>query len=124
MRCSSLLSSRRHTVAAAAVVFVLVLVDRPAAVDGQFFNALRNLFRPVENIFRPVANIFGGGGRFTDDGTQSPQATGKDELFPRDCGRDTNKGTGKLCFPDGLLCQDSKFFVYCFPQLILSVVEH
>ena len=95
--------------ATAAVVFVLVLADRPAVVNGQFFNALRNLFRPVENIFRPVANIFGGGGRFTDDGTQSPQSTGKDELFPRDCGRDTNKGTGKLCFPDGLLCQDSKF---------------
>ena len=98
----------RTTSAALSVVLLLVLSGGPAAVNGQFFNALRNLFRPVENIFRPVTNIFGGGGRFTDDGTQSPLATGKDELFPKDCGRDTNKGTGKLCFPDGLLCQESK----------------
>merc|ERR1719336_2727899 len=43
--------------------------------------------------------------KFVDDGTESPQATGHDEQYPRDCGRDPEKGTGKLCFPDGLLCQ-------------------
>ena len=48
--------------------------------------------------------------QFTDDGTESPQATGHDEMFPRDCGRDPDEGTGKLCFPDGLLCQNSKSF--------------
>ena len=46
-----------------------------------------------------------------DDGTQSPQATGREELFPSDCGRDTNQGTGKLCFPDGLLCKERKYIV-------------
>ena len=44
-----------------------------------------------------------------DPGTPVPQATGFDELFPADCGRHPHDGTGKLCFPDGLLCQQSKF---------------
>ena len=48
------------------------------------------------------------GPRFRDDGTQSPQATGRDEINPSDCGRNTEDGTGKLCFPDGILCQNSK----------------
>ncbi len=88
----------------------MVLVPQ---TNGQFGFNLRNLFNPVQNLFRPlmqgVNTIFGGGGRFVDDGTQSPQATGRDELFPKDCGREVNKGTGKLCFPDGILCQESKF---------------
>ena len=71
-----------------------------AATNAQFFNAIRNLFSPVTNLF--------GGGRFVDDGTQSPQSTGREELFPSDCGRDPQDGTGKLCFPDGLLCQNSE----------------
>jgi len=65
-----------------------------------------DIFRPLQNLFRPVMRFFGGGPKFTDDGTQSPQATGNDKLFPDDCGRDEDKGTGKLCFPDGLLCQN------------------
>ena len=65
-------------------------------VEGQFFNALANLFRPLTRVFSP---------RFRDDGTPAPQATGRDEILPSDCGRDPDKGTGKLCFPDGLLCQ-------------------
>ena len=61
----------------------------------------------------PLGGLFGGGGRFTDDGTQEPVSTGKDEINPSDCGRDTQKGTGKLCFPDGQLCADRKFiFVF------------
>ena len=32
------------------------------------------------------------------------------EILPTDCGRDTQKGTGKLCFPDGQLCADRKLF--------------
>ena len=67
-----------------------------------------DIFRPLQNLLKPVMRFFGGGPRFTDDGTQSPQATGNDKLFPDDCGRDEDKGTGKLCFPDGLLCQNSK----------------
>ena len=35
------------------------------------------------------------------------QFTGRDQLFPDDCGRDDNN-KGNLCFPDGLLCQNSK----------------
>ena len=84
--------------------FVLLLAIFGTS-NAQFFRALANLFS---------APFRGGGGfnlfgpRFRDDGTQSPQATGRDELFPTDCGRDPNKGTGKLCFPDGLLCQNRK----------------
>ena len=73
--------------------------------NGQFFRALANLFSAP---FRGGGfNLFGP--RFRDDGTQRPQATGRDEILPTDCGRDPNKGTGKLCFPDGILCQNSKF---------------
>ena len=86
---------------------ILALVSTCA--NGQFFRALANLFS---------APFRGGGGfnlfgpRFRDDGTQSPQATGRDELNPTDCGRDPNKGTGKLCFPDGILCQNRKFSLH------------
>jgi len=76
-------------------------------VEGQgggFFNPFRNLFGGGGGGGF-LGGLFGGG-RFKDDGTQSPQATGRDELYPRDCGRDTGKGTGKLCFPDGILCQN------------------
>ena len=93
------------------IAIVALCIATPA--DAQFFNAFRNIFRPVQNLFggvmRGVGQIFNGGGSFTDDGTQSPQATGIDDLFPDDCGRDTDAGTGKLCFPDGLLCRDRKF---------------
>jgi hypothetical protein len=84
---------------------ILLLVGQ---THGQFGFNLRNIFNPVQNLFRPLmrgVNQIFGGSRFRDDGTASPQATGRDELFPDDCGRDEDKGTGKLCFPDGLLCQ-------------------
>ena len=81
----------------------ILLVLGPLAANAQFFNAIRNLFAPVTNLFN--------GGRVVDDGTAAPQATGREELFPSDCGRDPNQGTGKLCFPDGLLCKESE---YCF----------
>ncbi len=42
-----------------------------------------------------------------EQGTRFPQATGRDDLFPPDCGKNPD-GTGKLCFPDGILCQNSK----------------
>ena len=67
-----------------------------------------DFFRPIQNFLKPVMRFFGGGPKFHDDGTQAPQATGRDALFPDDCGRDEDKGTGKLCFPDGKLCEESK----------------
>ena len=80
---------------------ILLAAVTISVTNAQFFNALRNLFSPVTNLFN--------GGRFVDDGTQAPQATGREELFPSDCGRDPAQGTGKLCFPDGLLCKDRKY---------------
>jgi len=80
------------------LVVLSLAVLANVGVEAQFFNALRNLFRPIGRFLRPAT-------RFRDDGTQSPQATGRDEINPSDCGRDPNQGTGKLCFPDGLLCQ-------------------
>ena len=71
----------------------------PFAAFRGFTDFLRPLISAVEDLGRP---------RFVDDGTESPVATGKDPLFPDDCGRDPDKGTGKLCFPDGILCQDRK----------------
>ena len=98
--------------AAVAVVFVTLFGHNLEPVEGQFFNALANLFSPLTRVFRP---------RFHDDGTQSPQATGRDEILPSDCGRDPDKGTGKLCFPDGLLCQQRKFlFLFCEGSLICN----
>ena len=94
-------SSRRGILSLAVItVFAVLLGSAPQPAEGQFFRALRNFFRPFANAFRP---------RFVDDGTQTPQATGRDEILPSDCGRDPDAGTGKLCFPDGLLCQNRKF---------------
>ena len=89
---------------------------------GNFFQPIQNAFQPFNNnVVQPfmqgVMHMFGMEDhgnttpkpKFKDDGTESPQSTGKDELFPRDCGRDTEKGTGKLCFPDGQLCQDREY---------------
>ena len=41
-------------------------------------------------------------------GTKEPVSSGIDKLYPDDCGRDKDKGTGLLCFPDGELCKNSK----------------
>jgi hypothetical protein len=101
---------RLHTNAILGLAVLICCFAGPA--NAQFFNAFRNIFRPVQNLFggvmRGVNQIFRPGGNFVDDGTQSPQATGIDTLFPEDCGRNEDAGTGKLCFPDGILCRDSK----------------
>ena len=100
-----------------SVIFCLVCVGLPLT-QAQFggFGGFRNFFRPLQNFLQPVMqgvqNIFGGGPKFKDDGTKTPQATGVDKLFPDDCGREENKGTGKLCFPDGLLCQERKIWFH------------
>ena len=47
-----------------------------------------------------------------DEGTLEPHATGFDEILPSNCGRKPFSGEGKLCFPDGLLCQRSKSLQY------------
>ena len=85
-----------------------------------FHVSQEQLLRNIANLFRrPFGggggggggfNLFGGGGgRFHDDGTQSPVATGRDETFPSDCGRNTKTGRGNLCFPDAKLCQESEY---------------
>ena len=85
---------------------VLALLSVFGSGEAQFLRGLANLFRAPVGGF----NLFGGGNnnRFKDDGTQKPVATGRDEILPSDCGRNTKTGRGKLCFPDGKLCQDSK----------------
>jgi len=88
-----------------SLVLIVLLSVALLPTEAQFFNAIANLFRPVTNALNNIARPFLGP-RFRDDGTQSPQATGNDPLNPDDCGRDPDKGTGKLCFPDGLLCQE------------------
>ena len=84
--------------------FLLAAILLPPVARAQFpflGQQLRNFF---QNIIGPISTA----PKFKDDGTEAPVATGKDPLFPDDCGRDPDKGTGKLCFPDGLLCQDRK----------------
>ena len=116
-----------------ALILILCISDHHRTVDGQLLAALGDLISPITNIFngpngppqipRPGfpffqgpggPGVFGGpggpGGPFRDDGTQAPVASGRDELFPADCGRNEADGTGKLCFPDGLLCQQSELF--------------
>lgn len=99
---------RLHT--GAILGFAVFLCCLTGQADAQFFNAFRDLFRPVQNLFggvmRGVNSIFTGGNLGSDGGTASPQATGIDNLYPDDCGRDAGKDTGKLCFPDGILCRD------------------
>ena len=51
---------------------------------------------------------FGTQGHNFDEGTVEPLATGFDEILPSNCGRNLKDGTGKLCFPDGVLCQRRK----------------
>ena len=103
------------------IVAVAGLLLLCGGANAQFnFNPFRQIFRPVQQFFgnamHAVGNLFSGG-RFVDDGTQSPQATGIDSLFPDDCGRDPDAGTGKLCFPDGILCRDSKSIMSFFPYI-------
>ena len=90
---------------ASVALGLLLTLQSPDVAEGQFFNAIANLFRPLTRVFRP---------RFRDDGTRSPQATGREEINPSDCGRNPNDGTGKLCFPDGILCQNSKTSIVKF----------
>ena len=82
-----------------------VCLTQVGNIEGQF-----NPFSGIGNIFRQTLSgaTRAFGPRFTDDGTQTPVATGRDEILPRDCGTNVNTGRGKLCFPDGKLCQERK----------------
>ena len=97
---------RSTTLVASLVCGVICLTQ----VNAQFnpFAGIGNIFRQT---FRGAQNVFVGPS-FTDDGTQSPKATGTDEVFPRDCGRHTDTGRGKLCFPVGQLCADRKYYFH------------
>jgi len=93
-----------------------------------FFRGFGNTFRQVNHMahhamhhFMPhfrMPHFFGGQqsqglrdgrsqfqGNTADKATKEPVATGRDQLYPDDCGRDDNN-KGNLCFPDGLLCQN------------------
>jgi len=81
---------------------------------GRFFGGFQ---RGAMNFFKPMQAMFGGFGAARNPnsvansfgivgGTDAPQATGRDELLPADCGRDKKSNKGSLCFPDGLLCED------------------
>ncbi len=111
--------------AAAAAILAVGMVDAQFFSSGfnGFFRSMnsgfRTMFHPVMNMFSPPSRPFGppkhnehsssgGGGFGGNSGTDKPQATGKDETYPTDCGRDKKKGTGLLCFPDGELCKNSK----------------
>ena len=92
-----------------------IVVLLPALVLGQFpfvafHHGFSNFLQPVTRVVQPIITVIESmvGPRYVDDGTKSPVATGYDPLFPDDCGRQTDKGKGKLCFPDGLLCQNRK----------------
>ena len=57
---------------------------------------------------------FGSEGHHFDEGTLQPLATGFDEVLPSNCGRNIKDGTGKLCFPDGILCQQREYLFVSF----------
>ena len=85
-------------------------------VQGQLLSLIVDALNPIYEAFSdpngrfqtPPPGHFQGQFPGIDPGTQFPQATGRDELFPADCGRHTHDGNGKMCFPDGILCQNSK----------------
>ena len=94
-------------------------------IQAQLLSALVEVLNPIYEAFsdpdynnrfqQPPPGQFPGG-RF-DGGTPAPVATGRDELLPSDCGRHPHDGTGKLCFPDGLLCRNRKFAMWFFGQI-------
>ena len=93
------------------LIFLLCL----SQIQAQLLSALVEVLNPIYEAFsdpdynnrfhQPRPGQFPG--RF-DTGTPEPVATGFDELFPSNCGRHPHDGTGKLCFPDGLLCRNRK----------------
>ena len=99
-------------------VFIFLASLSLQSAEAQFFNAIRNLFGGGAGGGGGGFNLFGGN-RFRDDGTQAPVSTGVDKLFPDDCGRNTQTGRGKLCFPDGQLCADRKYSFRTYFYLVL-----
>merc|ERR1712154_58187 len=98
-RCSPL-SMNARALALLSLAVVLCLGPSPALAQGfNPFAALQRFFRPVMEIFRPVNNFL-----FGPSSIQSLRSSGRDELFPADCGRD-EQNKGKLCFGDPELCR-------------------
>ena len=116
-------SFKMRAFALSALLLSLLLIG---GAEAQLFrNFLRNIGRGVNTVIRPVMDMFHSGpsrpaffssggvrpsrpSKDSSGGTLKPVATGHDNPFPDDCGRDPKKGTGLLCFPDGKLCQESK----------------
>ena len=120
--CQSFQDSLKMRIPANLLVTGLTLALAAQQANAQFGGF--DFFRPIQNFLKPVMRFFGGGPKFHDDGTQAPVSTGKDKLFPDDCGRDEDKGTGKLCFPDGKLCEESKFISIIYEQQIATRSDH
>mgnify|MGYP001164286762 FL=1 len=106
------------------LIFSLLCFSNP--IQAQLLSAIVDVLNPIYEAFSdpdynnrfqqpPPPGQFPGG-RF-DGGTPEPVATGRDELFPSDCGRHPHDGTGKLCFPDGLLCRNRKFAMWFLVKL-------
>ena len=94
------------------VVIFFILSQFCPQNRAQILSFLVDVFNPIYEAFSDPAGRFVAPppGQFPgiDPGTPQPVATGRDELFPADCGRHAHDGTGKLCFPDGLLCRNRK----------------
>jgi len=110
---------------AVLVVFAAILHSNDAQFNGmgRFFGNFGRMFKPIQNMFqgfggRPAAGPAASNSFGISGGTNSPQASGRDELNPADCGRDSKTGKGSLCFPDGLLCEQSKTFLIFYPTLL------
>jgi hypothetical protein len=87
-----------------ASVILGICLTRVGITEGQFnpFAAIGNAFRQT---FSGATRAFGRPS-FSDDGTQGPGSSGRDQVLPSDCGTNTDTGRGKLCFPDGKLCAE------------------
>jgi hypothetical protein len=72
-----------------------------------------HMVRPISHFMPRMPKFFGGGQSEASggsSGTEKPQSTGIDKLYPEDCGRDKNN-KGLLCFPDGKLCSQSNILI-------------
>ena len=96
------------------ILLVFVFVVHLNIIQAQLLSLLVDVLNPIYDAFSDpdYNNRFQSPGPShhpgIDPGTPFPVATGRDELFPTDCGRHPHDGTGKLCFPDGVLCQNRK----------------
>ena len=85
------------------VFFLLAVTTDPS--DAQF----AGLFRAIQRVFNPITDTVRRFFGFRNTAA-SLRNSGRDELFPSDCGRDA-QNKGKLCFGDPALCRASEFIL-------------